>query len=143
MENTNNDTPKDTRDDENLPGYPPYLPEDDIYNKNIKISDIVVDDSSTIKAPELENTEWDDVLEQKALLLDDIDVPGSELDDDIEDIGSEDEENNYYSLGGDNHDDWLQGVTLLTLFIKYKSIFFTFGDKWILQIKFPFPSKPL
>jgi len=105
MENTNNDTPKDTRDDENLPGYPPYLPEDDIYNKNIKISDIVVDDSSTIKAPELENTEWDDVLEQKALLLDDIDVPGSELDDDIEDIGSEDEENNYYSLGGDNHDD--------------------------------------
>lgn len=35
----------------------------------------------------------------------DLDVPGSELDDDHEAIGSEDEENNYYSLGGDNHND--------------------------------------
>ncbi len=36
---------------------------------------------------------------------DDLDVPGSELDDEQEEIGSEDEENNYYSLGGDNHND--------------------------------------
>ncbi len=35
----------------------------------------------------------------------DLDVPGSELDDRQERIGSEDEENNYYSLGGDNHKD--------------------------------------
>jgi hypothetical protein len=27
------------------------------------------------------------------------------LDDAMEDIGEEDEENNYYSLGGDNHED--------------------------------------
>ena len=33
----------------------------------------------------------------------DLDVPGSELDDEQENIGSEDEENNYYSLGGDDH----------------------------------------
>lgn len=33
----------------------------------------------------------------------DLDVPGSELDDDNENIGEEDEENNYYSLGGDRH----------------------------------------
>jgi hypothetical protein len=32
----------------------------------------------------------------------DLDVPGSELDDASENIGSEDEENNYYSLGGDD-----------------------------------------
>jgi hypothetical protein len=32
-------------------------------------------------------------------------VPGSELDDEQEDIGNEDEENNYYSLGGDRHND--------------------------------------
>jgi hypothetical protein len=37
----------------------------------------------------------------------DLDVPGSELDDDQEIIGSEDEENNYYSLG-DNQDDLLE-----------------------------------
>jgi hypothetical protein len=35
----------------------------------------------------------------------DLDVPGSELDDADEQVGEEDEENNYYSLGGDNHDD--------------------------------------
>lgn len=34
-----------------------------------------------------------------------LDVPGSELDDDQQQIGSEDEENNYWSLGGDNHED--------------------------------------
>jgi hypothetical protein len=35
----------------------------------------------------------------------DLDVPGSELDDEQEKIGSEDEENNYYSIGGDGHND--------------------------------------
>jgi hypothetical protein len=35
----------------------------------------------------------------------DLDIPGSELDDADEEIGEEDEENNYYSLGGDRHDD--------------------------------------
>ena len=34
----------------------------------------------------------------------DLDVPGEELDDDNEAIGEEDEENNYYSLGGDDKD---------------------------------------
>ena len=37
-------------------------------------------------------------------LSSDLDVPGSELDDDNEDVGEEDEENNYYSLGGDRHE---------------------------------------
>jgi hypothetical protein len=36
---------------------------------------------------------------------DDLDVPGSELDDADEAIGEEDEENNYYSVGGDDHQD--------------------------------------
>ena len=34
----------------------------------------------------------------------DLDIPGSDLDDDNERIGEEDEENNYYSLGGDRHE---------------------------------------
>jgi hypothetical protein len=34
-----------------------------------------------------------------------LDVPGAELDDADEQIGEEDEENNYYSLGGDDHND--------------------------------------
>jgi hypothetical protein len=36
---------------------------------------------------------------------DDLDVPGSELDDASESIGTEDEENNNYSLGSDKHED--------------------------------------
>ncbi len=35
----------------------------------------------------------------------DLDVSGSELDDQQESLVSKDEENNYYSLGGDNHKD--------------------------------------
>lgn len=35
----------------------------------------------------------------------DLDIPGSELDDQQEQLGSEDEENNSYSIGGDNHED--------------------------------------
>jgi hypothetical protein len=35
----------------------------------------------------------------------DLDVPGREADDDQEAIGSEDEENNLWSLGGDRHED--------------------------------------
>ena len=35
----------------------------------------------------------------------DLDVPGAELDNADEKIGEEDEENNYYSIGGDNHND--------------------------------------
>jgi len=33
-----------------------------------------------------------------------LDIPGADLDDENEEIGEEDEENNYYSLGGDNHE---------------------------------------
>ena len=35
---------------------------------------------------------------------DDLDVPGSEADDADEEIGEEDEEHNYYSIGGDAHE---------------------------------------
>jgi len=35
----------------------------------------------------------------------DLDIPGTELDDESESVGSEDEENNSYSLGGDDHND--------------------------------------
>jgi hypothetical protein len=34
----------------------------------------------------------------------DLDIPGAEEDDANEEIGEEDEENNYYSLGGDAHE---------------------------------------
>ncbi len=51
----------------------------------------------------------DEELKHRTTLVDfsgnDLDVPGAELDDEQESIGSEDEENNNYSLGGGNHND--------------------------------------
>jgi hypothetical protein len=35
----------------------------------------------------------------------DLDIPGVDLDDEMESVGSEDEENNYYSITDDNFDD--------------------------------------
>lgn len=51
----------------------------------------------------------DEILKHRLMPVDfsanDLDIPGSELDDASEDIGAEDEENNSYSLGGDKNDD--------------------------------------
>ena len=56
----------------------------------------VLDSTDNIKqTSKLDNTEEDI----------DLDIPGSELDDKDEALGEEDEENNYYSLGGDRHED--------------------------------------
>lgn len=78
---------------EDLPGYPEYEKEDDIYNKAKLEEDVDPEDISNKK----EYTDEDDSFE------DDLDIPGTELDDELEDIGNEDEENNYYSLS-DNDD---------------------------------------
>ncbi|MDP3557378.1 MAG: hypothetical protein Q8T03_08385 [Bacteroidota bacterium] len=87
-----------------LPGYPIYPSTEDIYNQSKKEIDINPADITKKKTanekPEITNEKdfSDDVSGN------DLDVPGAELDDTQENIGSEDEENNYYSLGGDNHD---------------------------------------
>lgn len=85
-------------------GYPVYPPSDDIYNKGIKEMDLNPEN------PELKKTanEKEGMPNEKSFVEDmsgaDLDVPGSELDDQQEKVGSEDEENNYYSIGGDNHE---------------------------------------
>jgi hypothetical protein len=82
------------------PGYPLYPASDDIYNKfqkdeNVDMEEAIEMQNSMNKAKVHTRNERDFGL----------DVPGSELDNQQEDIGSEDEENNYYSIGGDNHND--------------------------------------
>jgi hypothetical protein len=88
-------------------GYPLYPEDDDIYNQAKEEKDIDLDDLSKIKpAKDKWEIDPDEDLEIDGDLLgDDLDVPGSELDDDDEAIGNEDEENNYYSIGGDRHED--------------------------------------
>ena len=67
-------------------------------------------DSVNLQHAGLDNTDDDgDPINETGSYMEDmtgegLDVPGSEGDDGNENIGEEDEENNYYSLGGDNHE---------------------------------------
>ncbi|MEP7236977.1 MAG: hypothetical protein ABI685_03895 [Ferruginibacter sp.] len=92
-------------------GYPSYPAKDDIYNKSVEEENIDPEDVSKLKEPDQTDTadqaNEKDFDEDKS--GDDLDVPGADLDDEQEAKGSEDEENNYYSLGGDNHNDLDEG----------------------------------
>jgi hypothetical protein len=93
------------RNEENtFPGYPTYPGSDDIYNKD-KEEDVNPEETSKIKRPykRLGKKNEKKIIEDAT--GSDLDVPGSELDEMQENEGSEDEENNYYSLGGDDHND--------------------------------------
>lgn len=85
--------------------YPLYPPSDDIYNQDREERGINPGDLSKNKAPNQALGSWNEKSFRADMSGDDLDVPGSELDDQQESVGSEDEENNYYSLGGDNHND--------------------------------------
>jgi hypothetical protein len=91
----------------NLPGYPLYPAGEDIYSQFKKEPSIDPEDISKSKenlkkhSGEKENEK--DFAEDVSGA--DLDIPGAELDDSQEAIGSEDEENNHYSLGGDDHND--------------------------------------
>lgn len=98
---------KDEQVNDNLHGYPGYPTSEDIYRKYQKEKNINPEDTSKTKvsnenekAGKGNKKDFNDDVSG-----DDLDIPGSELDDDLEIIGSEDEENNYYSLGGDDHND--------------------------------------
>ena len=96
---------KEEKEREELPGYPVYPSSEDIYNRNQKETDI---DPENLIGRKGVSAPGDDPAEADAHGSEagnGLDIPGAELDDDLEEIGSEDEENNYYSLGGDNHDD--------------------------------------
>ena len=89
----------------NFPGYPAYPVGEDIYNKAHEEKEINPEFiSGTKDLNETDGTNRGKFIDP-ASLGSDLDVPGSELDDNMESIGSEDEENNYYSIGGDDHND--------------------------------------
>ncbi|QOW09366.1 hypothetical protein Q73A0000_02825 [Kaistella flava (ex Peng et al. 2021)] len=69
-----------------------YSSKDDIFNQEEHIS--LDGNGDPITVEKIEESDLDENL----------DVPGADADDDMEEIGSEDEENNYYSLS-DNEDD--------------------------------------
>ena len=94
-------------------GYPHYPANEDIYSQLVEAQDIDPEDVTRKKSTDIpqyvDADDSKDLVDTEAEELtsehmgSELDIPGAELDDESESIGNEDEENNYYSLGGDNH----------------------------------------
>jgi len=91
-------------DKSDLPEYPLYPDSEDIYNKSHEEKEIDPEDTSKTKDPNYNDGLNNEKDFDEDVSGADLDVPGSELDDEQENVGSEDEENNYYSLGGEDHE---------------------------------------
>ena len=87
--------------------YPFYPESEDIYHRYKEEKELDPEDISKAKKSSPGDAVLSDIDMEfnEALVGSDLDIPGSELDDEQEMIGNEDEENNYYSLGGDDHND--------------------------------------
>ena len=80
----------------------PGLGDDDMDLKMGNEADVTEDDLVALQSTDAEIGTPQNVSNED--IESDLDIPGSELDDNAEKIGEEDEENNYYSLGGDRHE---------------------------------------
>ncbi len=78
------------------------LEDDDLQLKMGTDADVTDDDLTVLHATDAEIGTPQNISNED--MDSDLDIPGSELDDANEAIGEEDEENNYYSLGGSRHD---------------------------------------
>ena len=87
--------------------YPLYPESEDIYKRYKEEEELDPEDISKVKKSSRDDEALSDIDSEfnEAIPGSDLDIPGSELDDELEMMGSEDEENNYYSLGGDDHND--------------------------------------
>lgn len=95
---------KDEAENSEFPGYPHYPASEDIYNRE-KETDLNPDDLTKNKTQDDNPGKRNEKNFREDMTGEDLDVPGSKADEAKRNAGSEDEENNYYSLGGDNHND--------------------------------------
>lgn len=77
--------------------------------------DMPTDDDIRLRRAELDATDTEgDPLNEASFADDvaggDLDIAGADADDPMEEIGEEDEENNYYSLGSDSNDNITEGT---------------------------------
>jgi len=93
------------KEDKKFPGYPKYPASEDIFNQGMVEEGVNPEDTSKTKVPNELPEKRNEKDFDENMSGSDLDVPGAELDDQQEKIGNEDEENNYYSIGGDNHND--------------------------------------
>ncbi len=87
-----------------LPGYPTYPADEDIYYQGIEETEIDPEQITEKKAIE-KNDDLDETDLYEIFSGEYLDIPDDEPEIAPEDSGDEDEENNYYSLGGDAHQD--------------------------------------
>lgn len=94
----NKENKKENKEHDKLPGYPSYPEGEDIYSKDKETN---IDPEKLAEQPVNTIAEEPEMVKGKGT-NDSLDIPGAELDDEAENSGAEDEENNYYSLGGDS-----------------------------------------
>lgn len=98
------------KQDENLEGYPHYPKSEDIYSQFDEEEDLNPEDpteeKTEIDSNAIRQEELDKLVERDNLKVKEreLDVPGSDLDETGEAREDKDEENQYYSLGGDRHE---------------------------------------
>lgn len=95
--------------EEAYPAYPIYPSNEDIYGNFIKEEDIDPEQPSKLKVPVVKSEMPKQLDIWQDMSGEDLDIPGAELDDEQETIGNEDEENNFYSIGGEDHQDLDEG----------------------------------
>ncbi|WP_427875026.1 hypothetical protein [Flavobacterium sp. MMS24-S5] len=80
-----------------------YPANEDIYNQEERLEERLEDiDPQDISGERIINNDNHEWKQNSDKIGNDLDVPGAELDDAQEDVGSEDEENNYYSESDTN-----------------------------------------
>jgi hypothetical protein len=115
LANVEDPEPASTREMERPVPKDLIVDEDDMDFSGGNESDVTKEDLEALGPKDLSMNMGEDenVLKNRVWPVDmageDLDIPGSELDDKNEAIGSEDEENNSYSIGGDRHEDNLEG----------------------------------
>ena len=105
LENSSKTNPGFFNDKEDLPGYPVYPAEEDIYSKYHEGRNIDPEDVSKTKSANESNVGRNLEINEMNETGDDLDIPGLEQNDNLDESLNEDEENNYFSLGGDAHED--------------------------------------
>lgn len=105
MKKHTQDEPANTRKDQNDAGYPLYPENEDIFNQSKNEGELSPDSNTQIADNSSVIKDWHDKEFDADSTESGLDVPGADLDDKEEKIGEEDEENNYYSIGGDDHND--------------------------------------
>jgi hypothetical protein len=96
---TKKKAPKDTSD-EKYPEIKPYPASEDIYSNSEKEEDIDVDDLTKHKRRNEKPESPNEKSFNEDMTGEDLDIPGNADDESDMGNGKEDEENNYYSLGG-------------------------------------------